>query len=173
MAGKSGTTNDYRDAWMMAYSPNIAIGAWVGHTGPGNANMNGVYGTMVGSSLLRDFINNGLQQAGIPQSISSSRAACLGTAVRGQFEHRRVALAQPLGQPLCDSELICDQVFGKGTLPAGHRMQAGAIALREPVIDADDRPEHSTQHLRIADSNADPDAERQRERRRARPGRPV
>jgi membrane peptidoglycan carboxypeptidase len=62
-AGKSGTTNNYRDAWMMAYSPNLVIGAWVGHTGPGNQDMNGVYGTMVGSSVLKDFINNGLTQA--------------------------------------------------------------------------------------------------------------
>ena len=62
-AGKSGTTNNYRDAWMMAYSPNLVIGAWVGHTGPGNQDMNGVFGTMVGSSVLRDFINNGLSQA--------------------------------------------------------------------------------------------------------------
>ncbi len=66
MAGKSGTTNEYHDAWMMAYAPNIVVGAWVGHTGPGDSNMNGVYGTMVGSSVLRDFINNGLAQAGIP-----------------------------------------------------------------------------------------------------------
>jgi penicillin-binding protein 1A len=62
-AGKSGTTNNYHDAWMMAYAPNLVIGAWVGHTGPGNQDMNGVYGTMVGSSVLRDFINNGLSQA--------------------------------------------------------------------------------------------------------------
>jgi membrane peptidoglycan carboxypeptidase len=66
MAGKSGTTNDYHDAWMMAYAPDIVVGAWVGHTGPGDSNMNGVYGTMVGSSVLRDFINNGLAKAGIP-----------------------------------------------------------------------------------------------------------
>src|SRR5438128_3054018 len=62
-AGKSGTTNNYRDAWMMAYAPNLVVGAWVGHTGPGNQDMNGVYGSMVGSSALRDFINNGLTQA--------------------------------------------------------------------------------------------------------------
>ncbi|HYM51169.1 MAG TPA: transglycosylase domain-containing protein [Candidatus Limnocylindrales bacterium] len=66
MAGKSGTTNDYKDAWMMAYAPNLVVGAWVGHTGPGSQNMNGVFGTMVGSSVLRDFINNGLSQANIP-----------------------------------------------------------------------------------------------------------
>src|SRR5206468_1382334 len=58
-----GTTNNYRDAWMMAYAPNLVVGAWVGHTGPGNSDMNGVYGSMVGSSTLRDFINNGLSTA--------------------------------------------------------------------------------------------------------------
>src|SRR5438132_1342626 len=31
-AGKSGTTNNFRDAWMMAYAPNLVVGAWVGHT---------------------------------------------------------------------------------------------------------------------------------------------
>ena len=66
MAGKSGTTNDYHDAWMMAYAPNIVVGAWVGHTGPGDQNMKSVFGTMVGGSVLKDFINNGLPQANIP-----------------------------------------------------------------------------------------------------------
>jgi membrane peptidoglycan carboxypeptidase len=62
-AGKSGTTNNFRDAWMMAYAPNLVIGTWMGHTGPGNQDMDGVYGSMVGSSVLKDFINNGLSQA--------------------------------------------------------------------------------------------------------------
>ena len=30
LAGKTGTTNDYADAWFIGYSPNIAAGAWVG-----------------------------------------------------------------------------------------------------------------------------------------------
>jgi membrane peptidoglycan carboxypeptidase len=66
MAGKSGTTSDFRDSWMMAYSPNIVIGSWVGHTGPGDQNMKGIWGIDVGSTIVRDFINNGLPQANIP-----------------------------------------------------------------------------------------------------------
>ena len=31
IAVKTGTTNDYRDAWTVGYSPNIAVGAWVGN----------------------------------------------------------------------------------------------------------------------------------------------
>lgn len=30
VAGKSGTTNDHRDAWFMAYTPSLAVGVWVG-----------------------------------------------------------------------------------------------------------------------------------------------
>lgn len=30
-AGKTGTTNDYQDAWFMGFTPNIVAGAWVGY----------------------------------------------------------------------------------------------------------------------------------------------
>lgn len=31
VAVKTGTTNDYRDAWVVGYTPNIAIGMWAGN----------------------------------------------------------------------------------------------------------------------------------------------
>jgi len=31
VAVKTGTTNDYRDAWIVGYTPNIVIGAWAGN----------------------------------------------------------------------------------------------------------------------------------------------
>ncbi len=30
VAAKSGTTNDFRDAWFVGYTPNLAVGVWVG-----------------------------------------------------------------------------------------------------------------------------------------------
>jgi penicillin-binding protein 1B len=30
IAGKTGTSNDWRDAWFIAYSPDLVVGAWVG-----------------------------------------------------------------------------------------------------------------------------------------------
>ena len=50
MAGKSGTTSgadtgsSHKDAWMMAYNPDIVIGAWAGNTdakGGGTTDVNG------------------------------------------------------------------------------------------------------------------------------------
>lgn len=34
VAAKTGTTNDYKDAWTMGYVPSIAAGVWVGNTTP-------------------------------------------------------------------------------------------------------------------------------------------
>jgi len=30
VAGKTGTTNDFTDAWFVGFSPNLAVGVWVG-----------------------------------------------------------------------------------------------------------------------------------------------
>jgi len=31
VAGKTGTTNEYRDAWFIGYTPNLVAGVWVGY----------------------------------------------------------------------------------------------------------------------------------------------
>lgn len=31
VAAKTGTTNDYRDAWVVGYTPNLVVGAWAGN----------------------------------------------------------------------------------------------------------------------------------------------
>jgi membrane carboxypeptidase/penicillin-binding protein len=33
-AGKTGTTDDYRDAWFVGYTPQIVTGVWVGYDKP-------------------------------------------------------------------------------------------------------------------------------------------
>jgi membrane peptidoglycan carboxypeptidase len=64
MAGKSGTTGGsqtgvHKDAWMMAYSPDIVVGAWGGNTsaGGGGASIS-TFGTEVGQTISAEFINS-------------------------------------------------------------------------------------------------------------------
>jgi membrane carboxypeptidase/penicillin-binding protein len=33
-AGKTGTTDDYRDAWFIGYTPQVITGVWVGYDKP-------------------------------------------------------------------------------------------------------------------------------------------
>jgi membrane peptidoglycan carboxypeptidase len=69
MAGKSGTTGGnttgvHNDAWMMAYNPNIVVGAWGGNTAPdGGGGTISAFGTEVGQQILAPFIN------GLPTSM--------------------------------------------------------------------------------------------------------
>ena len=31
LAAKSGTTQDYGDAWLVGYNPNVSLGVWLGY----------------------------------------------------------------------------------------------------------------------------------------------
>lgn len=46
VAAKTGTTNDYKDAWTMGYVPSLAVGIWVGNTKP--STMKGGGNTLAG-----------------------------------------------------------------------------------------------------------------------------
>jgi penicillin-binding protein 1A len=45
-AGKTGTTNDYRDAWFVGYTPSLATGVWVGYDQPRTIIGNGYAGDL-------------------------------------------------------------------------------------------------------------------------------
>ncbi|HRO02868.1 MAG TPA: PBP1A family penicillin-binding protein, partial [Terricaulis sp.] len=36
LGGKTGTTNDYRDAWFIGFSPDLVVGVWAGFDTPGD-----------------------------------------------------------------------------------------------------------------------------------------
>ena len=69
MASKSGTTGSqtgvHPDAWMMAYSPDVVVGAWAGNTSAdGRGAPTAAFGTDVGRTIEARFIN------GLPRDLS-------------------------------------------------------------------------------------------------------
>jgi membrane carboxypeptidase/penicillin-binding protein len=40
-AGKTGTTNDYKDAWFVGYTPDLLAVVWVGYDGPAKIGLSG------------------------------------------------------------------------------------------------------------------------------------
>ena len=58
VAVKTGTTNDYRDAWIVGYTPSIVIGAWAGNNNniPMEKKVAGFIIAPVWNDIMRDFL---------------------------------------------------------------------------------------------------------------------
>jgi penicillin-binding protein 1A len=58
VAGKTGTTQEYRDAWFIGFTPDIVVGVWVGNDD--NTPMNRVVGGDLPANIWRDFVGRAL-----------------------------------------------------------------------------------------------------------------
>ena len=53
--GKTGTTNDYKDAWFVGFTSSIVVGVWVGHDQPATIAPSGT-GARVAMPIWADFV---------------------------------------------------------------------------------------------------------------------
>jgi len=60
VAAKSGSTNNLRDAWIMGYTPNLAVGAWVGNND--NEAMGGGLSGLITTPMWRAFMDVALEK---------------------------------------------------------------------------------------------------------------
>jgi penicillin-binding protein 1A len=60
LAGKTGTTNDERDAWFVGFSPDLAVGVFVGYDKPRPMGR-GYTGGQLAAPIFRDFMQLALQ----------------------------------------------------------------------------------------------------------------
>jgi penicillin-binding protein 1A len=65
-AGKTGTTNEYRDAWFVGYTPTLATGVWVGYDMPRTIISNG-YAATLAVPLWGRFMAAAVKDVGQPQ----------------------------------------------------------------------------------------------------------
>ncbi|MBR2183475.1 MAG: PBP1A family penicillin-binding protein [Acidaminococcaceae bacterium] len=59
-AGKTGTTDDSKDAWFCGYTPNLSCAVWVGDDR--NRSMGAMYGSGAPLSIWHDFMVNAIQE---------------------------------------------------------------------------------------------------------------
>ena len=77
-AGKSGTTDQFIDAWYMTYTPDWVVATWTGHTSGTNSaeqGMNQVFGTSIGTAIAVPFVNS-LSRPSAFKPVSGSLADC-------------------------------------------------------------------------------------------------
>jgi 1A family penicillin-binding protein len=61
VAGKTGTTDDYRDAWFVGYSSAVVVGVWVGFDQPAPIGRD-AYGARVALPIWADFMKRTARQ---------------------------------------------------------------------------------------------------------------
>jgi membrane peptidoglycan carboxypeptidase len=109
-AGKTGTTEDYRDAYFIGYTPNLVCGVWVGYDTPRSVGLTGAQAALPAwASFMKaavpasspDFpIPDGVVMATIdPESGGLATPACPRRVsvpfLRGTAPHRMCALHGP------------------------------------------------------------------------------
>ena len=62
IAGKTGTTNDYHDAWFVGFTPDLAAGVYIGYDDPDNLGDDET-GGHIAAPVFRDFMNTALKDA--------------------------------------------------------------------------------------------------------------
>jgi penicillin-binding protein 1A len=66
LAGKTGTTNDFTDAWFLGFSPNLTCGVWVGFDDPRRSLGEKEEGAKVALPIWMDFMSEALKGTSQP-----------------------------------------------------------------------------------------------------------
>lgn len=132
VGGKTGTTQDYRDAWFIGMTPDLIVGIWVGNDD--NSSMNRVGGGDLPASLFRDFVQRATAQLAKGRKRPS---AARGEAARAEPPPAREVSSQPNASPGTAATVRgVPEVIDTGTLAfrgrtvrlAGVEGEGGALA---------------------------------------------
>jgi len=64
IAGKTGTTNDYKDAWFIGFTPNLAVGLYMGYDKPETLGK-GSTGGGLAAPIFKEFMGQALKDTPI------------------------------------------------------------------------------------------------------------
>lgn len=102
-AGKTGTTNDYTDAWFVGYTPQIATGVWVGFDDPARTFGSGYDGARVALPIwapymkaTHDTMRLRVEDFSIPDDVVRAEV-CL--------------VSKKLANPECPSNQVINELF--------------------------------------------------------------
>ena len=118
-AGKTGTTNGYRDAWFIGYTPRLATGVWIGYDYPRTIAARG-YAATVAVPLWGRFMtiatrNEKLTPFQPPRSVTSV-AICRISGKRATEACRHDFVFDSAGNP-SERSSVYTEYFVRGTEP--------------------------------------------------------
>lgn len=114
VAAKTGTTNNFRDAWTIGYSPSLVTGVWVGNND--NTEMtNGAVGGRLAAPIWNEFMRNALKDTSIeyftaPEKIITGKAILDGS-ITGQTKIKIDKASGKLATKLTPSTYIEERTY--------------------------------------------------------------
>jgi penicillin-binding protein 1A len=141
LGGKTGTTNDYKDAWFIGYSPDLVVGVWAGYDTPRNMG-DGETGGGIAAPIFRDFMREALKDTPaipfrIPNGVRLVRIDAITGLLPGPDSTQTILEAfKPGTEPVRDEE-ASPFVFG-GTDPIDPRVLSGLGQTYTPNEQAGD-----------------------------------
>ena len=90
VAAKTGTTNDYKDAWAIGYTPSLVAGVWVGES-KGGLMKQGADGSKIAAPIWNQFMRKALADTPI-ESFPTPEPVVTGKPVLDGEKHAQVAV---------------------------------------------------------------------------------
>jgi len=119
VAAKTGTTNDYHDAWTMGYTPSLVTGVWIGNSN--NKAMSGkADGSVLAAPIWHDYMarvlgNTPAEKFKAPDEYKTGKAI-----LDGQISSEMIKVDISTGQPTSSS--TPPELIGEKTSPVFHNI---------------------------------------------------
>ena len=115
VAAKTGTTNDYKDAWTLGYTPSLACGVWVGNT-RGEVMKGAAAGANVAAPIWHEFMKEVLKDTEIenfkkPEEKNLPNKPMLNGEVAGEVRVKIDKASGKLATNLTPKSYIEEKVF--------------------------------------------------------------
>jgi len=105
VAAKTGTTNDFRDAWTIGYTPSLVAGVWVGNTD--NTKMKaGADGSVVAAPIWNEFMKRSLTGTPVEVFKELEDDKTGKAAIDGELEYsKKIIIDKETGLPATSNTL--------------------------------------------------------------------
>jgi penicillin-binding protein 1A len=118
LAGKTGTTNDSRDAWFLGFSPDLAVGVYAGFDQPRTLGPL-EQGASVAAPIFKDFMAGALEDKPatpfrIPSDVRLVRVEATSGRLAGPGDRRVILEAFKPGTVPTGQSTVLEGVTGDG-----------------------------------------------------------
>lgn len=143
VAAKTGTTNDYHDAWTMGFTPDIAAGVWVGNSN-NRAMKPGADGSVVAAPIWNKFMREVTAKMPVKGFEKEVLEPCDKTMLCGQLAKEQIVKIDKVTGKLVTAYTPYDQIEEKKYLEVHEILQY--VNINDPFGPPLDNPSNDPQY---------------------------